>query len=184
MKRPSHYQLIQVYQGSLQGLVAIIGLIRDKNIGVHVFSNLDNAELRHAIIYKVFDLLVFDDDTNDWNNQIFKLYKEYRDNSINKYLNKFKERVLDTSPSLKIKSYLGTYSHLMYGDVVVTLIKNKLNIDVNRGVKNFETEHWNFDTFITDKDEKWRQKLLVDFKIKDNIVESLKMYDVVFKKNK
>ena len=54
-------QKVDLHTGSLQGLVAIIGLIRDKNIGVHVFSNLDNAELRHAIIYKVFDLLVFDD---------------------------------------------------------------------------------------------------------------------------
>ena len=177
-------QKVDLHTGSLQGLVAIIALIRDKNIGVHVFSNLDNAELRHAIIYKVFDLLVFDDDTRDWNNEIFKLYREYRDESIDSYLNKFKERVLGTSPSLEIEFYLGRYSHPMYGDIVLTLNKNKLNIDVNRGIKNFETEHWNFDTFITDKDEKWRQKLLVDFKVGDNIVESLKMYDVVFKKNK
>ena len=176
-------QKVDLHTGSLQGLVAIIALIRDKNIGVHVFSNLDNAELRHAIIYKVFDLLVFDDDTRDWNNEIFKLYREYRDESIDSYLNKFKERVLGTSPSLEIEFYLGRYSHPMYGDIVLTLNKNKLNIDVNRGIKNFETEHWNFDTFITDKDEKWRQKLLVDFKVGDNIVESLKMYNVIFKKN-
>ena len=47
----------------IQGLVAIIALVRDKNIGVQVFANLDGAELRHAIIYKVFDLLLFDDKT-------------------------------------------------------------------------------------------------------------------------
>ena len=47
---------IDMHTGSLQGLVAIIALVRDKNIGVQVFANLDGAELRHAIIYKVFDL--------------------------------------------------------------------------------------------------------------------------------
>ena len=37
----------------MQGLVAIIALVRDKNIGIQVFANLDNAEIRHAIIYKI-----------------------------------------------------------------------------------------------------------------------------------
>ena len=49
---------IDFHTGSLQGLVAIIGLIRDKNISVHVFANLDHAELRHAIMYKVMDLFL------------------------------------------------------------------------------------------------------------------------------
>ena len=62
---------IDMHTGSLQGLVAIIALVRDKNIGVQVFANLDGAELRHAIIYKVFDLLLFDDDSRDWNSEIF-----------------------------------------------------------------------------------------------------------------
>ena len=67
---------IDMHTGSLQGLVAIIALVRDKNIGVQVFANLDGAELRHAIIYKVFDLLLFDDDSRDWNGEVYPLYKE------------------------------------------------------------------------------------------------------------
>ena len=57
-------------------MVAIIALVRDKNIGVQVFANLDHAEIRHAIIYKVFDLLLFDDNSRDWNNEIYNLYKK------------------------------------------------------------------------------------------------------------
>ena len=50
---------IDMHTGSLQGLVAIIAMVRDKNIGLQVFANMDGAELRHALVYKIFDLLLF-----------------------------------------------------------------------------------------------------------------------------
>ena len=60
--------------GSLFGLVAIVGLLRDKDIAVYVFANLDHAELRHAIMYKAIDLYAFDDDGRDWHKEIYDLY--------------------------------------------------------------------------------------------------------------
>ena len=77
----------------------------------------------------------------------------------------------------------------MYGDVLVTLNTTRgkksqyLNLDVNKGVKNFNLDWWENDTFITDKDEKWREKLLVDFIIGNKMIESLKIYNVTFKKD-
>ena len=41
-----------MHTGSLQGLVAIIAMVRDKNIGLQVFANMDGAELRHALYIK------------------------------------------------------------------------------------------------------------------------------------
>ena len=38
------------------------------------------------------------------------------------------------------------------------------------------------DTFITDKDEKWREKLLVDFEVNSGKVKSLKIYGTKFVK--
>ena len=183
---------IDFHTGSLQGLVAIIALVRDKNIGVQVFANLDHAELRHAIIYKVFDLLLFDDDSRDWNNQIYDLYKEYDDKYRESYFDTFKGRNTNSKMSLELKEYIGKYYHPMYGDILVTIntMKGKkskksqyLNLDVNKGVKNFNLDWWEEDTFITDKDEKWREKLLVDFIVENKMVESLKIYNVTFKKD-
>ena len=80
----------------------------------------------------------------------------------------------------------------MYGDILVTINTMKgnkskktqyLNLDVNKGVKNFNLDWWEEDTFITDKDEKWREKLLVDFIVENKMVESLKIYNVTFKKD-
>jgi hypothetical protein len=180
---------IDMHTGSLQGLVAIIALIRDKNIGVQVFANLDHAELRHAIIYKVFDLLLFDDDSRDWNNEVYTLYKERSEKYKKTYQDIFNERNIDSKMSLNLEDYVGTYSSEMYGDVTISLNKPKLkkgkpylNANINNDIKNFDLEWWENDTFITDKDEKWREKLLIDFIIKDSISKQLIIYDVTFDK--
>ena len=182
---------IDMHTGSLQGLVAIIALVRDKNIGVQVFANLDGAELRHAIIYKVFDLLLFDDDSRDWNSEIFELYNERSERYKKSYYESFENRDKSKKLSYELEDFVGKYSNDMYGDIIVTLLKRDgkksrkkyyLNLDVNNNIKNFDLEWWEGNTFLTDKDEKWLEKLFVDFKEEDGSIKSLKIYNVQFDK--
>ena len=180
---------IDMHTGSLQGLVAIIALVRDKNIGVQVFANLDGAELRHAIIYKVFDLLLFDDNSRDWNGEVYSLYKERSEKYKKSYQDIFTYRDIESKMSLNLEDYVGVYSSKMYGEVTISLNKPKLNkekpylnANINNDIKNFDLQWWENDTFITDKDEKWREKLLIDFIIEDKISKQLIIYDVTFNK--
>ena len=53
----------------------------------------------------------------------------------------------------------------------------KMTLDINNGIKVFDLDWWEYDIFITDKDEKWREKLFVNFNIEDNKVFSLKIYN-------
>ena len=173
---------IDFHTGSLQGLVAIIGLIRDKNIGIHVFANLDHAELRHAIMYKVMDLFLFNDDSRDWNKEVFDLYYEMDLKYKDSYLNKFKDRDTNSKMSLRLEDYEGEYISDMYGRIIIKKDDEKMTLDINNGIKFFDLDWWEYDIFITDKDEKWREKLFVDFNIEDNKVFSLKIYNEEFKK--
>ncbi len=182
---------IDMHTGSLQGLVAIIALVRDKNIGVQVFANLDGAELRHAIIYKVFDLLLFDDDSRDWNSEIFELYNERSERYKKSYYESFENRDKSKKLSYELEDFVGKYSNDMYGDIIITLLKREgkksrkkyyLNLDVNNNIKNFDLEWWEGNTFLTDKDEKWLEKLFVDFIEEDGSIKSLKIYNVQFDK--
>ena len=43
-------------------------------------------------------------------------------------------------------------------------------------------DRWEGNTFLTDKDEKWLEKLFVDFKEEDGSIKSLKIYNVEFNK--
>ena len=68
---------VDMHTGSIAGRTAIVGLIRDKKIGVYVFGNLAGGEARHGIIYKVFDALAFGDPNGrDWNAEFKKMYDE------------------------------------------------------------------------------------------------------------
>ena len=173
---------IDFHTGSLQGLVAIIGLIRDKNIGIHVFANLDHAELRHAIMYKVMDLFLFNDDSRDWNKEVFDLYYKMDLKYKDSYLNKFKDRDTNSTMSFKLEDYEGEYISDMYGRIIIKKDDEKMTLDINNGIKVFDLDWWEYDIFITDKDEKWREKLFVNFNIEDNKVYSLKIYNEEFKK--
>ena len=173
---------IDFHTGSLQGLVAIIGLIRDKNIGVHVFANLDHAELRHAIMYKVMDLFVFDDDSRDWNREVFDLYNKMDEKYKKSYFDKFNKRDEDSKMTFQLIDYAGTYENDMYGSIVVSVNDEKITLDVNNGIKFFDLEWWENDVFITDKDEKWREKLFVYFNLGDTSVNDLTIYNTKFEK--
>jgi hypothetical protein len=55
------------------------------------------------------------------------------------------ERVANTSPSLELTKYSGTYGDSAYGDARVWEEEGKLVIQV--GTRAGELEHWHYDTF-------------------------------------
>jgi len=66
-------QKVAMHTGSINGMSAIIGLIPEQNIGVYVFINSDHIEYRHALMYKVFDLLLGNADA-DWSKKLYAVY--------------------------------------------------------------------------------------------------------------
>lgn len=67
-------KLVQFHTGSLPGMVAIVGMIPEENIGIYVMGNLDHVELRHAIMYATFDLFMDGEITLDWSKELHKIY--------------------------------------------------------------------------------------------------------------
>jgi len=173
---------LDFHTGSLSGLVAIAGIIHDKDVAVYVFANLDHAELRHAIMYKAMDLYAFDDDSRDWHKEIFKLYSGFRENAKEAKTKRNEERLMETSPSLTIDQYTGSYQNEMLGIVNVSLVNGQLQIDFNNHL-NYKMEHWHYDTFITNKDPKWRSEILINFNLNTSgKIEELEAFGEIFTK--
>ena len=63
-----------MHTGSIDGMSAIIGLLPDRRVGVYVLANLDHAELRHALMYKVFDLYTGKPE-RDWSADLLKVLR-------------------------------------------------------------------------------------------------------------
>jgi hypothetical protein len=84
-----------------------LALIPDEHFGIYIFENLDHAELRHALMFKAFDLWLFNDNSKDWSNDLFSLYGKLKADAKGKQKDKDAKRVLGTKPSLPLQDYAG-----------------------------------------------------------------------------
>jgi hypothetical protein len=110
---------LHFHTGSIDGNIAILGLLPSDSLGVFVLGNLDHAELRHAIMFKVLDLLGENvEGSRDWNDEIKSLYQQIADSNRKENVpyNKRDERG-------SITSFIGTYYHPLYGKIKVEKTK-------------------------------------------------------------
>ncbi len=155
-------KMVEFHTGSLDGAVAITGLIPDEHFGIYIFENLDHAELRHALMLKAFDLWIFNDNTKDWSKDLFELYSKLKTDAKNKQKERDSKRVLNAKPSLALAEYTGKYSSDIYGEAEITLKDGSLSIKFpNDNILNLE--HWNFDIFKGTFNHFWWDKSNVQF---------------------
>jgi CubicO group peptidase (beta-lactamase class C family) len=154
---------VNFHTGSIDGMIAIIGLVRDERLGVYALGNLDHAELRHALMYSVFDRYSGKAD-RDWNADLQKLYAEQAGRTEAARKKAEAQRVAGTTPSLALERYAGTYSDPLRGDVEITHDGTALKI--RHGAAFIGTlDHWHYDTFRARWDADWHQGSFVTFLI-------------------
>ena len=152
---------VDFHTGSIDGMIAILGLIRDERLGVVVLGNLDHAELRHALMYTVFDRYAGKPD-RDWSAELLQLYGEQAKRATEVRARIEAQRVTGTSPSLPLERYVGTYKDPVRGEVVVTLDEGVLQLRYGTGFVG-RLEHWHFNTFRASWSAEWREPTLVNF---------------------
>jgi hypothetical protein len=143
--------------------VAIHGLLRDANVGVVVLGNRDHTEVRHAIMFNVFDRFI-GGATRDWSSELRTLYDGMQKEADAERQKAEARRVTGTSPTLALARYAGTYSDPLRGDVVVTVEGNQLRARYGGAYAGI-LEHWNYDTFRARWDAAWRGSTLLTFAI-------------------
>lgn len=91
---------VAMHTGSINGMSAILGLIPTEGIGVYVFINSDHVEYRHALMYKVFDLLL-GNPAEDWSEKLYAVY--HPDQQAN-------SDSAEVYPDVSAENLVGTYS--------------------------------------------------------------------------
>lgn len=155
---------IDFHTGSLSGLIAIIGLDRAGDRAVIVLGNRDHAEVRHAILWEVMDLLPADA-RRDWNQEVFNLYRENRDAGADEWAIIESKRLQDTQPSLETERYTGRYESAALGEVEVETDGNGLLLSTASA--DLRLSHWHLDTFLVEY-EPWDLREFVTFRIGPN----------------
>jgi CubicO group peptidase (beta-lactamase class C family) len=138
-------QAIAMHTGSIDGMCAIIGLIPDKRLGVYVLENADHVELRHALMYQVFDMYL-GNTGHDWSAELRKLYDSLSTQAKAAQQRAESQHATGTHPSLALDRYAGTYHSDAYGDVRVTQNGEVLHVSFGRAYDG-DLSHWQYDTF-------------------------------------
>lgn len=154
---------IDFHTGSIDGMVAIAGLIRARGIGVYVLANVDHVELRHALLYTVFDRLL-GRPARDWSGEMRKLYEGLAKEGAEGEAKAAAARVKDTRPSMALERYAGTYVSPLSGTVTIAVRDGRLHASYGSGFVG-PLEHWHYDTFKATWDARWRGTSLVTFEI-------------------
>ena len=157
-------EMINFHTGSLAGRTAIVGLIRDKKVGVYIFGNLDHAEVRHALMYKVFDMFAFDDFKRDWSTEMKTLYGGIKERNEKQLQTARTTRKKNTKPSLSLEAYAGKYSDQFYGTMEVKMVNGKLKLEVSPEV-SAELKHWHYDSFQAVWNKRWWGESIVSFQL-------------------
>jgi len=162
---------VDFHTGSIDGMVAIIGLIPDERLGVYVLANADHVELRHTLMLKVFDLWgPTPSKGRDWSTELRTLYGNARTQAVAASKAAEAKRVTGTKPSLPLARYAGTYSDSLYGDVTIQTAGDGLR--VKSGTREGTLEHWQYDTFRLRWDNRWQGSALITFVIGSDGVPS------------
>jgi CubicO group peptidase (beta-lactamase class C family) len=154
-----------IHTGSLAGRTAIIGLLRDKKVGVYVFGNINQTQLRHALVYKVFDVLGFNDPTGrDWSVEFKKMYDDLEANAERQANTQLAANLKDTKPSRPLSAYAGRFRDDFVGEVEVRFANDKLRLLI-QGKPVGELEHRHVDTFNVKWDQRWLGISIVTFNL-------------------
>jgi hypothetical protein len=71
------------------------------------------------------------------------------------------KRVTGTKPTLPLARYAGVYADSLYGDVTVTAAGGGLRLKA--GTLEASLEHWQYDTFRIQWDNRWQGEGLLSF---------------------
>jgi CubicO group peptidase (beta-lactamase class C family) len=152
-----HGETVWMHTGSIDGMCAIIGLLPERHVGVYVLENIDHAELRHALMYKVFDMYRAQSraPARDWSADLkahFDSLHAARRAATATADTSAKTKAGGAQPSLPLQRYAGSYVDSTYGSIQVTIANGALrarfvNFDIG------ELKHAEYETFRSVKDD-------------------------------
>lgn len=156
---------VDFHTGSLTGMIAINGLIREEGIGVYILSNT-SSEIRHPLMFRVFDTFLRAP-PRDWSSEMLAMRRADDARSDSANAGRPPPRVEGTKPSLSLEKYAGTFVDSLHGKRVITMENGVLRYRQSATMAG-TLEHWQYDTFRVVWDDWWRGRSTITFTISPN----------------
>ena len=146
--------LLVWHTGGLQGMVSIVAMLPDLNLGVVVLTNQESGDAFQAIAHSVLDHYL-GAPAKDWVGAYSAVAKRRAESAERVVSEAASKRDASSKPSLPLDAYTGHYRDAWYGDVVVEKAGDALHIRfTHTPLLTGRLEHWQQDTFIARWDDR------------------------------
>jgi len=133
--------------GALQGMTTYIGILPEKEVAVIALAN-QWSDAPATVVLGVLNAYI-SETPEDWVAVVAEVGAESADEAKKEVEEAFANRDADSTPSLPIESYVGTYRDPWYGDVCVDGSEEGLVMRFSRSDKlTGPLEHFQYDTFV------------------------------------
>ncbi len=155
------YKVVQ-HSGSLDGMRARVGMIPEKNLGVVLLANMTESEMLEALLFRIFDAYLGVSPPQDWSARLLDVRKEDRAEAKARRDSVEAAQIEETSPSLPLEQYTGTYTNRAYGKA--TVAEGGDHLVLRRGPEfTGDLKHWHYETFRVTWRDPYMGKTFVTF---------------------
>jgi len=149
--------LMVYHTGGLQGMVSIVAMLPELNVGVVVLTNQESGAAFYSIAFTVLDHYL-KAPPKDWVSATATVSKRRTTEAQQTVDAAAAKRDAASMPSLPLESYAGRYRDPWYGDIVVEKTGDGLGVRFTHSpLLTGRLEHWQQDTFVA----RWNDRSLL-----------------------
>ena len=138
------HQLMVEHGGNTEGSTAAVGMLPEQKFGVVVLANMQSAALPGLLMRYIFDRQL-GAPMRDLSAEALARAATQRKRADSVAAAQASQRAPGGKPPFPLSAYVGTYADSLYGEAVVTLEEDRL--DLKRGDWHGGLEFWNANTF-------------------------------------
>ncbi|MHB1328207.1 MAG: DUF3471 domain-containing protein, partial [Gemmatimonadales bacterium] len=131
--------------GNIDGMTALVAMLPDEQLGVVALTNMNGSPLPTALTYTIFDRFL-GLPAKDRVAEIKQQQARGAARAAQQAAEAEAKRVKNTTPSLALDKYVGTYADSANGDVKVAMEDGKLVVRYGTQFTG-DLVHWHYDTF-------------------------------------
>lgn len=146
-------RMLASHGGAADGMYSRVVLVPEEDLGMVILTNAMTS-LQTALSYRILDAYL-GGEVRDWSAEFLVDHRRGKERWAERWAQWQRERVSNTTPSLELEEYTGTFGGALYGDATVELEDGFL---VLRMLPNpdlvGDLTHWHHDTFLI----QWRHE--------------------------
>ncbi|MBN8579093.1 MAG: serine hydrolase [Anaerolineae bacterium] len=150
-----HGEKVLMHGGQMPGYNSAVAFFPQRKLGLAIMVNVHQTLSHAALFYAISDILL-DKSGRDWSTEFQMVAQGYMAEVKDQVDDMRLKRDPNLPPSNKLDSFAGTFSNDLFGDMIVTIKDNSLQITY--GANTATLEHWQGDTFLAH----WNLKAFLD----------------------